>query len=571
MVFLDGASAEVLHWSGGVRLLARAQGLREFSIFEAAPPQARKAVFVVSEPVVGRVEETLRAIVEASSLHYCVVVQACHPALLGWARQPGRDWGAEDSSATHRLEEQLLHWMGDVNLTAEVVHLPLGLCSPAPSLLLCPSLAPLLPPTAPDLARVARLWTEEHPGQAPPSDPSCWAALPLPLQVRVRQTAATLHSLLSTLGAKEEIWSVGGLARSLGEQLEAWAPARARRKTATNKVSLILVDRTLDFASCCPGAGATLMARLVDLLPRLPHHHTDLATDLSAMFGAAGGVVPGGLASPGLQVQDRAREAEELEAILYSSEKEALALLHRNLVAGNPKTTNSQPKKFVNASVLAAELKGYEGQVEAVVGSLATVTRAQAAATGLLPEANLRRKKVASVVGQYSAAMARGGGAGLLAEVTELVRGRRAAGLGLQDILHLLLFLHSALDVRDSFHPEEEARLRAVLGEALLRDSAEGGLGEVLDLLVERAGGQVDEVVALGVVDAIWERLEGVRRARSGLTSFHSLIGGDGQARGLLEQLLDQVAHLAPHPGSWHLAPHLTPGTTRHLAYAGVQ
>jgi len=48
-------------------------------------------------------------------------------------------------------------------------------------------------------------------------------------------------------------------------------------------------------------------------------------------------------------------------------------------------------------------------------------------------------------------------------------------------------------------------------------------------------------VVALGVVDAIWERLEGVRRARSGLTSFHSLIGGDGQARGLLEQLLDQV------------------------------
>ena len=40
-------------------------------------------------------------------------------------------------STVHRLKEQLLLWM---------VHLPLALCSPSPSLLWCPSLAPLLPP-----------------------------------------------------------------------------------------------------------------------------------------------------------------------------------------------------------------------------------------------------------------------------------------------------------------------------------------------------------------------------------------------------------------------------------------
>jgi hypothetical protein len=53
--------------------------------------------------------------------------------------------------------------------------------------------------------------------------------------------------------------------------------------------------------------------------------------------------------------------------------------------------------------------------------------------------------------------------------VTELVRGRREHGLRLEDLLTVVLFLHSALDTREQFPQEEEERLRAVLGEAILR------------------------------------------------------------------------------------------------------
>ena len=85
--------------------------------------------------------------------------------------------------------------------------------------------------------------------------------------MRLRQNVASLHSLLASLGAKEEIWSVGNLARfptkivktllhvlfylksifelkitrCLGDQLEGWTPARTRRKTAVNKVKLIFI------------------------------------------------------------------------------------------------------------------------------------------------------------------------------------------------------------------------------------------------------------------------------------------------------------------------------------------
>ena len=49
------------------------------------------------------------------------------------------------------LEENLLHWMGNVNMTAEVLHLPLSICAPCPSLLLSPSLCALIAPTSPGI------------------------------------------------------------------------------------------------------------------------------------------------------------------------------------------------------------------------------------------------------------------------------------------------------------------------------------------------------------------------------------------------------------------------------------
>ena len=75
----------------------------------------------------------------------------------------------------------------------------------------------------------------------------------------------------------------------------------------------------------------------------------------------------------------------------------------------------------------------------------------------------------------------------------------------------------------------------------MCRDSSEGELGDVLDCLIERKGGEMDELVALAVVDALWERLEGLRVARDGLGAFHSLIGGEGGGWGLVEQLLGEV------------------------------
>ena len=104
-------------------------------------------------------------------------------------------------SAIHRLEEQLLLWM---------VHLPLALCSPSPSLLLCPSLAPLLPPNTWDRAALGS-WLVCRP--APAGEGAAGRGHhPLP----------PLHPL-HPQGQGGDL--VGGRAgQEPGEQLEAWAP-----------------------------------------------------------------------------------------------------------------------------------------------------------------------------------------------------------------------------------------------------------------------------------------------------------------------------------------------------------
>ena len=117
---------------------------------------------------------------------------------------------------------------------------------------------------------------------------------------------------------------------------------------------MILVDRTLDLASCARYGGDTLLARATEMLERLPGHTVDVGVDLARVFGMKDGgdsssLVPGSLASPGVATE---KEDEELESLVFSTEKECLNLLHKNLVEASPKKKTDSGKKFVTGSTL---------------------------------------------------------------------------------------------------------------------------------------------------------------------------------------------------------------------------
>ena len=529
-----------------MRVLSKARAVKEFSVFESAPPGVKKAVFILSGPVSGPSKASLQAIIQNSGLEYVVLISNCHPSVETWSQYPARDWNSEDRAGYDQLEQNILAWMGNVNFTAEIFFFPLFLISLSPRLLLTPGFSSLSPLLEPDLLKAGALWRSLHPANALPPPAGHWDSLPLELQAQLRALTASLHCLLNTLGAREEIWSVGRMAGQLGDQLESWSLARNRRRTAENRLSLILVDRTLDLASGVVQGGDSVLARAVTTLEKLPGHSVDLGVSLASLFGMSQNcgqdcLVPGSLASPGINTS---REEEELESLVFAPEKDCLTLLHKNLTENSPKSKLPSPsRKFMNLSSLEAVMRDFTGDYEAILANLSTLSRATAAVKSSRPEGGEARRKLQSLMSQLGRTMCEGGGR-VLADLTHLVRTRKDSGLRLEDVLQLLVFVYSSVDVRDSLAGEEEERLKSVLGEALLHDGGRGEAGAVLqELCVRHSQGDLDELVALNVVNSVWERLEGLRTVRADLGSYESLINCDGEFSGLLGRLMADIYH----------------------------
>ena len=57
-----------LHWCGGLALLKSAAHVKEFSSFEFAPTDQKKAVFIVGNPALRSSERTIKNIIQNSDL-----------------------------------------------------------------------------------------------------------------------------------------------------------------------------------------------------------------------------------------------------------------------------------------------------------------------------------------------------------------------------------------------------------------------------------------------------------------------------------------------------------------------
>ncbi|KAB1282646.1 Sec1 family domain-containing protein 2 [Camelus dromedarius] len=253
VVYLDTACAESLHWGCGASRLLEAVGspacyLREFEpAAVGGGAEQPKAVFVLSCLLKGRTVETLRGIICRSHFQYCVVVTAVNHAVHLTANHVPAAAAAElegQQPVFEQLEEKLCEWMGNMNYTAEVLHVPLLLAPAAPHLALTPafaSLFPLLPQDVqilnsarPDKRRLGSLGEVDA------------TALTPELLLQIRCLVSGLSSLCEHLGVREECFAVGSLSRIIAADLANFAPAKNRRRTATGRASVVFVDRTLD-------------------------------------------------------------------------------------------------------------------------------------------------------------------------------------------------------------------------------------------------------------------------------------------------------------------------------------
>lgn len=244
VVFMDDKCAEALHWSGGAALLleAGAINLKGFSSCEACVVNEPKAVFVVSTLLKGRTVDIIKNIISLSHFQYCVVFTTVAHSVHLLANHVTAE--IEGTPVFEQFEEKLCEWMGNMNYTAEVMHVPVVFAPVSQQLLLTPMFAHLFPLLSPDLKSInAKRPEKKKFGSLGDID---MHSLPIELQLAIKSLASALNSLFEATGTREESFAVGPMSRIIAGELANHLQAKNRRKTAPNKASLIFVDRTMD-------------------------------------------------------------------------------------------------------------------------------------------------------------------------------------------------------------------------------------------------------------------------------------------------------------------------------------
>ncbi|XP_047423129.1 sec1 family domain-containing protein 2 [Sciurus carolinensis] len=365
VVYLDAACAESLHWGcGSMRLLEAVGGpacqLREFEPDAVGGGVKQpKAVFVLSCLLKGRTVETIRDIICRSHFQYCVVVTAVSHAVHLTANHVPAAAAAElegQHPVFEQLEEKLCEWMGNMNYTAEVLHVPLLLAPAAPYLALTPafaSLFPLLPQDVhllnsarPDKRRLGSL------GEVDAS------TLTPNLLLQIRCLVSGLSSLCEHLGVREECFAVGSLSRVIAADLANYAPAKNRRKNATGRASVVFVDRTLDLTGAVGHHGDNLVEKIISVLPQLPGHTNDVMVNMVELTALQHGEENQNVIAPGCLAQTNDTAAKALwEALLNTKLKEAVMEVRRHLVEAASR--ENLPIKMSMGRVTPGQLTSY--------------------------------------------------------------------------------------------------------------------------------------------------------------------------------------------------------------------
>ncbi|XP_041258698.1 sec1 family domain-containing protein 2 isoform X1 [Onychostruthus taczanowskii] len=356
-VLMDAPSAEALHWAGGAGelLAAGALAVSALSAEAAVPAGAACVVFVVSGTLRGGAAAAVRGVLERGAVRHCVL-------LCGDEAEGG---GAAE------LEETLRRWMGEGGCAEVLLRGPPLLAPVSAELCLLPALAALLPPL-------------RGPG-GPGSAEVGLGALPAELRAAVRALVGELDSLFTALGLREESFAVGALSRVVAAELASYASARNRRRTATNKASVIFVDRTLDLAefktiTCAlntvahekllsslftllrSGAvghhGDNLAEKIFSVLPKLPGHKTDVMVNMVELTALQTTDETCSIIAPGCLAQPNDPAAKALwESFMNLKQKEAVMEARRHLVEAASR--ENLPIKMSMGRVTPEQLSSY--------------------------------------------------------------------------------------------------------------------------------------------------------------------------------------------------------------------
>ncbi|XP_059471742.1 sec1 family domain-containing protein 2-like [Neocloeon triangulifer] len=505
IVFIDNPAAECLHWNlGGAQALfnAGALGVKELSPLETGTKEQQKAVFLTSEDVGGVTEMAIRDIILGSRFEHCIVITAApatiHASIKATDSQPVDD--PNNLRAFVELENRLLRWMGNAycpqqSYTSEVLYCPLFAAQLQENVFIMPPFSDFMGELGPQALEKKFSINPKH----------------------MDHLAACLHSLMAFFSAREDVFSVGELSSALAAKLDALPAARTRRKTAQNRLSIILFDRGLDLATGCNSDTSNcLLDRILSVLPPFPGHSAERCVDMSSLCIATR-KAPSGLPLPlvpGCALQP-AGISTFIEA---SSVKEGLLSVQRSILEaskGTPtiRVTAESLAKRAKALALHGGLQQHANLLQQCLAVIQCTGGPDSTSLELL--AGMQKVLVQNLAVEDGEK----GFSDVVKQITALLKTRKERDLKLDAVILLLIHIFSLAGSEHNLivsAAEEIKAAEAALSEALLEDcqASENNWPGVIN----------DEVQSSRVSSEIFKKLKFVAEARRKMTKYRNLI-----------------------------------------------
>ncbi|KAJ3048006.1 Sec1 domain-containing protein 2 [Rhizophlyctis rosea] len=564
VLYTDDATLSVLKWSvkGGLPSLF-SNGLHNIKLLghpspdndgKISLPDSSKIIVLLSCHIANHAE-AIRDLILHSHYTEChiitalsedahVVALASDPSLIGVFGEQSGDgmvgyFRRVEGGVYRWLEETLNYAQPGQGIVVSVQHQPLICSLFTNDLFLIPSrVFPSLKVSDGGLPRS-------------PSDEFHNSRTPVPAESGITQLAASISSLLDSLGARDELFAVGETSRQLAKSITTQSSSSPRRHAERN-VGVIFIDRSLDLVAPTMHSD-NLLDQIYTALPRVTENSLDLEVDSGLLLAdAEAEFVPCSLA------HGWDDESVDLLIVLTMlSQKDSLVVIRKRLVdliSKEPSIDFKPPRVLgkVTLSQLQTFLSPFRGN-EQVLMRRAAVLQCIAGAVQTLTECGkLHWDELTSVekimilslsetldpgivVQQVKDVLSRVGGA---------AKGSDSSTFTIHDVILLMAFAFSLIGTTLRMSPADESGLRESVYQALVRIVKKEGHEAKLDDPSYRS-------VLQTWVNETFGTLGGVRGARSGLHQYGKILHPTSPTpyQGIIKQILTRALESDRVPG----------------------
>ncbi|KAI5635219.1 sec1 family domain-containing protein 2 [Phthorimaea operculella] len=373
VVFLDDASAECLHWDGGLFNLLNggAVAVKSLSPFEVSKKDHKKAVFITQATTTQL--RTVKEIIRHSDFSHCILISCVSLDVVFLEINEGQDVsdviaaGKGQTECAKQLESMLVEWIGKKQCAVEAVHVPIFAIAPTNVVFLTPPYHQVYPTfdgkLIPDTSSLD-LYTlsSEERSQA-------------------RRLASGLNSMMEFMNLKEDIYYMGAYSSLVAGVLENSPVCVGRRKQCSNPASLIIVDRTLDLCGVTSHASESVLDKIMAVLPRFPGHSNEVAVDMSPICQANVITHPDDLQlCPGCLYHADETCAQTFDHMINKSQKEVMFDLYNKLSKLDVTKSPSPKTPLLKVTPQSVEkiVTACKGNYDIIGGHLGTLQQALA-------------------------------------------------------------------------------------------------------------------------------------------------------------------------------------------------